>query len=88
MAALTQNFLRELQEKRGVGDVVFLVDYAKHLAATLRRAGLRFQTLCHGNRNAIERIFREVKRRISWFSICFSHVQPTAAETWLQAFAV
>jgi len=29
-------------------DAVFLVDYAQHLAAALRRAGLRFQTMRHG----------------------------------------
>jgi putative transposase len=33
-------------------------------------------------------VFREVKRRTSSFSNCFSHVQPTTAETWLRAFAV
>jgi putative transposase len=85
--ALTQQFLRELQEKHDVSDAVFLVDYAQHLAATLRRAGLRFQTTRHGDRNAVERVFREVKRRTSSFSNSFSHVQPTTAETWLQAFA-
>lgn len=34
--ALTQQFLRELQEKHNVSDAVFLVDYARHLAAALR----------------------------------------------------
>ena len=86
--ALTQQFLRELREKYDVSDAVFLVDYAQHLAAALCRAGLRFQTIRHGNRNAVERVFREVKRRTSSFSNSFSHVQPTTAETWLQAFAV
>ena len=86
--ALTQQFLRELRQKHDVSDAVFLVDYAKHLAAALRRAGLRFQTIRHGNRNAVERVFREVKRRTSSFSNSFSHVQPTTAETWLRAFAV
>jgi len=67
---------------------VFLVDYAQHLTAALRRTGLRFQTIRHGNWNAIERVFREVMRRTSSFSSHFSHVQPTTAEMWLQAFAV
>ena len=80
--------VRPIDEEHGVGGVVFLVDYAQHLAAALRRAGLRFQTLRQGNRNAVERIFREIKRRTSSFSNSFSHVQPTTAETWLQAFAV
>ena len=86
--ALTQKFLRELREKHDIEDTVFLVDYAQHLASALRRAGLRFRTVRHGNRNAVERVFREVKRRTSSFSNSFSHVQPTTAETWLQAFAV
>ncbi len=86
--AVTQTFLRELQQKHDIEDAVFLVDYAQHLATALRRAGLRFQTVRHGNRNAVERVFREVKRQTSSFSNSFSHVQPTTAETWLQAFAV
>ena len=55
--ALTQQFLRELREKHDVSDAVFLVDYTQHLAAALRRAGLRFRTIRHGNRNAVERVF-------------------------------
>jgi putative transposase len=86
--ALTERFLRELREKHDIEDAVFLVDHAKHLAAALRRSGLRFQTERHGNRNAVERVFREVKRRTSSFSNSFSHVNPETAETWLRAFAV
>lgn len=41
--ALTQQFLQERREKHAVPDAVFLVDYAKHLAAAIRRLGLRFQ---------------------------------------------
>jgi putative transposase len=85
--ALTQRFLRELTEKHDVETAVFLVDYAQHLAAGLRRAGLRFQTVRHGNRNAVERVFREIKQRTSSFINSFSHVDPATAETWLQAFA-
>jgi putative transposase len=86
--ALTQQFLHELQEKHDLEDTVFLVDHAHHLAAALQRAGLRFQTDRHGNRNAVERVFREVKRRTSSFSNSFSHVDPETAETWLRSFAV
>ena len=85
--ALTQKFLRELRAKHDVSETVFLVDHAHHLAAALNRAGLRFQTLRHGNRNAVERVFREIKRRTSSFSNSFSHVEPATAET-LQSFAV
>ncbi|WP_324666288.1 IS6 family transposase [Haloarcula sediminis] len=85
--ALTEIFLKELRQKHDVETAVFLVDGAKHLRAALQRAGLRFQTERHGNRNAVERIFREVKRRTSSFSNCFSHVEPKTAENWLQSFA-
>jgi putative transposase len=85
--ALTEMFLRELREKHDVETAVFLVDGAQHLQTALRRTGLRFQMCRHGNRNAVERIFRELKRRTSSFSNCFSHVEPETAESWLQAFA-
>jgi putative transposase len=64
---------------------MFLVDGATHLQTALNRAGLRFQTERYGNRNAVERIFREVKRRISSFSNCFSHVEPETAENCSKA---
>ena len=85
--ALTEIFLRELRQKHDVESAVFLVDGAQHLQTALARASLRFQTERNGNRNAIERIFRELKRRTSSFSNCFSHVEPQTAENWLQAFA-
>jgi putative transposase len=61
-----------------------MVEYS----ASRNRAGLRFQTVRHGYRNAVERVFREIKRRTSSFSDSFSHVDPATAETWLQSFAV
>jgi len=85
--ALTEIFLRELRQKHNVENAVFLVDGAQHLQTALQRAGLRFQMRRHGNRNAVERIFRELKRRTSSFSNCFSHVEPETAESWLQTFA-
>jgi transposase-like protein len=86
--ALTERFLKELTEKHDLDDATFLVDGAKHLQTALRRSGLRFQYEKHGNRNAAERVFREIKRRTSSFSNCFSHAKPSTAESWLQAFAV
>ena len=85
--ALTEIFLKELRQKHDVETAVFLVDGAKHLQAALQRAGPRFQTERYGNRNAVERILRELKRKTSSFSNCFSHVEPETAETWLQSFA-
>lgn len=80
-------FLRELRQKHDVETTVFLVDGAQHLQTALYRAGLRFQMRRHGHRNAIERSFRELKRRTSSFSTCFSHVDPETSESWLQTFA-
>ena len=85
--SLTEIFLRELRQKHNVETAVFLVDGAQHLQTALQRARLRFQMRRHGNRNAIERIFRELKHRTSSFSNCFSHVEPETAESWLQTFA-
>jgi transposase-like protein len=85
---LTVLFLRELREKQQLKHVTILVDNARHLTAALDRLGLRFQVLRHGNRNAVERVFREVKRRTSSFSNTFSNATLPTAESWLQAFAV
>ena len=85
---LTVMFLRELQQIVPVTQATILVDDAHHLKAALSRLGLRFQMRRHGNRNAVERVFREIKRRTSSFSNTFSNVQPTTAERWLQSFAV
>jgi transposase-like protein len=85
---LTVLFLRELRDKQQVEHVTFLVDNAHHLTAALDRLGLRFQVVRHGNRNVVERVFREVKRRTSSFSNTFSNAALPTAESWLQAFAV
>ena len=85
--AITSMFLSELREKHQVHDAVFLVDGSPWLQAACHRHGLRFQHVTHGNRNAVERVFCEVKRRTNQFSNTFSHVEPSTAENWLQAFA-
>jgi len=85
--AISSMFLSELREKHQVDDAVFLVDGAPWLQAACHRHGLRFHHVPHGNRNAVERVFREVKRRTNQFSNTFGHVEPKTAENWLQAFA-
>ncbi|ADB63038.1 Transposase and inactivated derivatives-like protein (plasmid) [Haloterrigena turkmenica DSM 5511] len=85
---LTERFLRESIEKHDVENAVFLVDGTQHLQSELRRRGLRFRYEKQENWDAIERIFREIKRCTSLFSNCFSHVKPSTAESWLQSFAV
>ncbi|MFC7210407.1 IS6 family transposase [Natronoarchaeum sp. GCM10025321] len=85
---IAREFLTELTEKHAVTDAVFLVDDADDLIAGLRRENLSYRVQQHGFRNAVERVFREVERRTSSFSNCFSHVDPDTAESWLQAHAV
>ena len=58
---LTLLFHREIREKKQISDVTFLVDDAHYLKNALDRLGLRFQVVRHGNRNAIKRVFRELK---------------------------
>jgi putative transposase len=54
---LTMLFLRELREQQQVEQATFLVDAAPTLASALDRLGLRFQTVHHGNRNSVKRVF-------------------------------
>jgi transposase-like protein len=85
--AMTEMFLSELREKHLVDDALFLVDSAPWLQAALHRHGLDYRCKKHGNRNAVERVFRELKRRTNQFSNCFSHAEADTVENWLQAFA-
>ena len=52
-------FFSELHEKHDVPNAVFLVDGASWLEEALRRHGLRFQHVTHGDRNAIERLYKK-----------------------------
>jgi transposase-like protein len=79
--ALTEMVLSELREKHLVDDAAFLVDGAPWLQAACHRLGLRFQHVTHGNRNAVERVFRELTRRTNQFSNTFSHVEAKQLKT-------
>ena len=85
--APTKMFLQELTEKHDLTDTVFLVDSAPWLKAALHDLTLRFQTITHGNRNAVERVFKELKRRTKQFSNHFRHAETETVEKWLQTFA-
>lgn len=86
--AITELFLDELTQKHAVSDAEFLVDGAPWLKAALHHAGLRFRHVTHGNRNSVERVFKEVKRRTNRFANHFRNADPDGVESWLQAFAV
>jgi len=61
-------FFTELREKHDVDNAVFLIDGSLSLKDACSRHGLDFRYERHGNRNSVERVFREVKRRTSSFS--------------------
>ena len=84
---IAYSFFSELREKHDVDDAVFLVDGAKPLNDACRRHGLDFRYERHGNRNSVERVFREVKRRTTSFSNCFSNAEAETANEWLRSFA-
>ena len=84
----TRWFLTELHRRYQLDNVEFLVDDADYLVNVLEEDGYRFQMISHGNRNAIERVFWEIERRTSSFATSFSHIDPSTAESWLQALAV
>jgi len=64
---IAQQFLTEIGEKHDVSEAVFLIDGAQSVQATCHRAGYDFRYEKYGNRNAVERIFREIKRK----AVCF-----------------
>jgi putative transposase len=80
-------FFRELRQKHDVENAVFLVDDSDSLQYGCRRHRLDFRYEPNGNRNSVERVFREVKRRTDAFSNSFSHTHATTADEWLRSFA-
>lgn len=85
--ALTQMFLEELRERHLLDDAIFLVNGVPWLQAACHHLDLRFQYVSHGNRNAVERVFKELKHRTNTSSTYFRHAHPDTTEKWLQAFA-
>ena len=80
-------FFAELCEKHDVDDAAFLIDGSHSLKDACRRHSLDFRYEKHGNRNSVERVFREIKRRTTSFSNCFSNVETDTADDWLRSFA-
>jgi len=80
-------FFAELREKHDVEDAVFLIDGSHSLKDACRRHGLDFRYEKHGNRNSVERVFRELKRRTIAFSNCFRNANAETADDWLRSFS-
>ena len=86
-SVLAQKFLRQLREKHDVEDAEFLIDGSASLNDACSRQGLDYRVDRHGDRNSVERVFREVKRRTTSFSNCFSNAHAETADQWLNSFA-
>ncbi len=84
---LAHSFLAEIREKHDIDDAVFLVDGSHSLQDACHRHGLDFRYEKHGNRNAVERVFREIKRRTISFSNCFSNAKAGTADEWFKSFS-
>ena len=84
---IADQFFAELRDKHDVDDAIFLVDGAVPLHRACEKHGLDFRYERHGNRNSVERVFREVKRRTTSFSNCFSNAEAETANEWLRSFA-
>ncbi len=84
---VTQFVLDELKEKHNVDNALFLVDGAPWLHAGLSTLGVSFRHETFGERNPVERVFQEMKRRTGQFYNTFNHADPETAESWLLALA-
>jgi len=84
---IARSFFTELREKHDVDNAAFLINGSHSLKDACRRHGLDFRYEKHGNRNSIERVFRELKRRTIAFSNCFSNAEADTADKWLRSFA-
>ncbi|CCQ35873.1 ISH14-type transposase ISNamo8 [Natronomonas moolapensis 8.8.11] len=86
-SVIAHAFFAELREKHDVEHAVFLIDGSHSLKDACRRHSLDFKYEKHGNRNSVERVFREIKRRTTSFSNCFSNAEADTADNWLRSFA-
>ena len=65
---------------------MFLIDGSHSLKDACQRHSLDFRDEKRGNRNSVERVFREIKRRTTCFSNCFSNANADTADKWLRSF--
>ena len=85
--AFADRFFADLRNKHDIDDATILVDGSASLQRACRKHDLDFRYERHGNRNSVERVFREIKRRTTSFSNCFSNVKAETADEWLRSFA-
>ncbi|OYR74044.1 IS6 family transposase [Halorubrum ezzemoulense] len=85
--ALADRFFADLRDRHDVDDATILVDGSTSLQRACRKHDLDFRYERHGNRNSVERVFREIKRRTTSFSNCFSNAKAETADEWFRSFA-
>jgi putative transposase len=85
--ALADRFFADLRDKHDLDDATVLVDGSTSLQRACRKHDLDFRYERDGNRNSVERVFREIKRRTTSFSNCFSNAKTETADEWLRSFA-
>ena len=78
--------MNELHRRYQLNTIEFLVDNAAISDQFSLKTAIDFR-IRHGNRNAIERIFREIERRTSSFANSFSNVALETVQEWLEALA-
>ncbi|SMP18299.1 IS6 family transposase [Halobellus salinus] len=84
---IAHRFFAELREKHDVDGAMLLIDGSHSLKNACRRHSLDFRYERYGNRNSVERIFREIKRRTTSSSNCFSNAEADTADDWLRSSA-
>jgi len=82
-----KDFMLELVERRDLDESLFLVDGNLSLHDACRYHSLRFRVTIHGNRNSVERVFREIKRRTGAFSNSFSNAHLQTADDRVKSFS-
>ncbi len=85
--AFADQFFAELREKHDVDDAIILVDGAAPLHRACRKHDLEFRYERHGTPNSVEHVLREIKRRTTSISNCFSNADAETADEWLRSFA-
>lgn len=83
----SEQFIAQLLEKHELDEAMFLVDGTPWLHGALHRHDCEWRHETHGRRNAVERVFKEVKRRTYQFGNRYRNASIESAESWLKTLA-
>lgn len=81
----TKLLLEELAEKHDINQSEFFVDGAPWLQAGFFELGMHLRHETHGERNPVERAFKEIKRITEQIFNNFPNADPETVESWLCA---